>query len=89
MPQRAEDRGERLLSGRGAFHQKACDPLLWLEVGVNDALDASALESAGMGVAVSDRLMLAGGEARSAAAQDQYRLGAALAAGAPAGVGRW
>src|SRR5215467_6616487 len=58
-PVRAEDQRERLLPGCGALHQKARYPLLWLEVGVHDALGASALEPAGVGVALFDSTLLA------------------------------
>jgi hypothetical protein len=93
--QRAEDHRERVLPGCGAFDPQACYALLWLEVGVDDARGPRALEWASVGVPVSDRPVLAGEEAGSAAAQDSYRWGladaaasTALAAGAPAGAGR-
>src|SRR6516165_5780102 len=94
-PVRAEDQSERLLPGCGALHHKARHPLLWLAVGVHDALGASALEPAGVGVALFDRPLLAQAKARHTTAYNQCGLGAAddetgasLAARATAGLGR-
>ena len=63
-------------------------------MGEPDALGPGAVEPAGVGLAVSDRLVLAGTPAWAATAQNQRRWGAAadetgtpLAARAPVGVG--
>ena len=64
-----EDRGQGLLSRCAAFDQDTRHPLLWLEVGVGDALSPGALEPAGVGVAVSDRPVLARRAGRPAPAR--------------------
>ena len=65
-----QDHGQRLLSRCGALHQEARHPLLWPEMGVDDALGAGALEPAGVGVALSHRPVLAG---RASAAQRRHK----------------
>jgi hypothetical protein len=76
-PVRATEQSHRVLSRCGALHQEACDPWLWLEVGVHDALGPSALEPAGVGPALSERVVLARREGQAATAQDQRRWGPA------------
>ena len=94
-PQWPQDHGSRLPSRCRALHQEACHPLLWLEVGVDDAVGSGALGQARMGVALSHRAVLAGPEERSPTAPNQRGLGpaddaasAALAPRAATGVGR-
>ncbi len=48
-PVRADDQGSRVRLGCGALDQEACHPLLWAEVGVDDALGPRALEPAWVG----------------------------------------
>jgi hypothetical protein len=80
----AEDRGPVRLSGCGAFNRAAHHPLRWVDVGVDAALGPDAVEPAGVGVAVSERLMLARRAGQPASAQDQSGVGATDdAAGAP------
>jgi hypothetical protein len=60
-PVGTEDHGERLLPGCGALQQETRHPMFRPEMGLDDAVGAGALESAGVGVALSDGLVLAGG----------------------------
>src|SRR5918995_995996 len=64
-------------------------------MGLDDAVGDGALESSGVGVALSDGLVLAGKKGKSTPPQNQCRLGAAddeasapVAAGATPGPGR-
>jgi hypothetical protein len=89
MPVWAADHSYRLRSRYRTLNQAPSHPLFWLEVGVDPALAPGALESPGMGIALSHGTVLAYREAPPATAQIQRGVGpendgatAALAAGA-------
>lgn len=57
--QRTQDPGEGVLPGCGALVAQTRSEVLWVEVGRNDGLGAGALGTAGLGVALFDRVVLA------------------------------
>ena len=73
-----ERRSGRKIAAKGCYRDAvrsshiACHPLFRPEMGIDDAPGSSALESAGMGSALSHRVVLAGGDVPATPTQDQY-----------------
>jgi hypothetical protein len=67
-PVGTEDHGERLLPGCRALLEEPRHPVFRPEMGRDDAVGAGALEPTGVGVAISDRALLAREDARQTAA---------------------
>ena len=72
-----ERRSGRKIAAKGCDRDKvgfaiACHPLFRPERGLDDAPGPRALESAGVGSALSPRVVLAGGDASATPAQDQH-----------------
>jgi hypothetical protein len=88
------DHGHRLLSRCRAFDHEACRPRCRPDMGVDEAAGPRAVGAAGMGKALSHRVVPAGPKEGPAAAQEPCGVGpaeaqtrAARAAGAAAGAG--